>query len=120
MREIKFRAWNKKENIMEQVFSLFLRADGRPFYSDTETPHNEQYVEVMQFTGLKDKNGKEIYVGDIIRSNFTYPRSGTVHEVIECHSGFGVKIGEGTTQYFDAREELEVIGNVYENPELLK
>jgi hypothetical protein len=65
----------------------------------------------MQFTGLHDKNGKEIYEGDIVKSgNFT-------DSVIYWRCGFGTGEGQDFTPL--DQNVIEVIGNIYENPELL-
>lgn len=66
MREIKFRAWDKENSEM----TLFTFDD----VSSGQVGNNDQYISemvVMQYTGLLDKNGKEIYEGDIIRDAFT-------------------------------------------------
>lgn len=108
-RDIKFRAWDKMENIMCKVYEIDFRDEG-----GIETNH---YIgsfgryELMQYTGLKDKNGKEIYEGDIV--NAYWPWEGTQLQ-ITCSSlewVFG----------FNFKEMIkEVIGNIYQNPELLK
>lgn len=123
MREIKFRAWDKLGKEMFRVIMLsFPVGEKRIIVSgrggSTDTENNDCIL--MQFTGLHDKNGKEIYEGDIIQckcaggllkfeivweeKDARFNRKDTIYL-----SG-GVTSGEGT----------EVIGNIYENPELLK
>jgi len=80
---------------------------------------------VMQYTGLKDKNGKEIYEGDIVKHN-DYSRGACI--TFEQHQSISViEWSEGAIPYkikglgFDYYgKDLEIIGNIYENPELLK
>jgi len=78
---------------------------------------------LMQYTGLKDKNGVEIYEGDVV--NIIDPHVETWGEVVywEHDASFGV-MGSGTfrellSSAHRSERELEVIGNIYENPELL-
>ena len=121
MREIKFRAFHKKYNQMFDVDSLglgivdgtIMRIDGGGHYSLWL-----KEVDLMQYTGLKDKNGKEIYEGDIVRVivDDRYPEGiGSVEwEASSCEFTFGF----GTAS--EVHWSHEVIGNIYENPELLK
>ena len=118
-REIKFRAWNKKKNIMmEPSHNVLIDSyDGCPHFSfGYNEPMPEPNWILMQYTGLKDKNGKEIYEGDVVKD-------GSVNRVIEWSSHRGNRV----VGYFAAftiidnpDECLEIIGNRYENPELLK
>lgn len=72
---------------------------------------------LMQFTGLKDKNGKEIYEGDIFQDE----EDGSC-EFVEWDNEFGgwsTQAWYSVGEFAQAAERLEVIGNIYENPELL-
>jgi len=94
------------------------------------SPFDDAYflAELMQYTGLKDKNGKEIYEGDILRT-FDYENQPTfIVEWRSEHACFGM-YWPGNTGYmkgigYDNRrtswDNIEIIGNIYENIELLK
>lgn len=115
-REIKFRAWNKENKIMHQPCSMVSNWDSKTMSYQTETP----VCNYMQFTGLHDKNGKEIYEGDIIQRY-----QDEIFEVRweELQSGFGVYIGvlKPRSHWRELYKflDFEIIGNIYENPELL-
>lgn len=107
MREIKFRAWDKEfSNIVQVVnFSGF--------------PSDSRY-EYMQYTGLKDKNGKEIYDGDLIQlTSVTGADRGIYTVALEEYLG-DEYMEYGYCWYNYLPSGVEVIGNIYENPELLK
>ena len=129
MREIKFRAWDEVEDKMIPFNKLWLEMEdgyGGVREFDSSTGKYEECTSefiLMQYTGLKDKNGKEIYEGDIVKGKnygFNNPQR-YIGEVIYIYNRYEVK---GTKQYKGIRDELnttyEVIGNIYENPELLK
>lgn len=115
MREIKFRAWDKETQSLRYV----LVVDWLNGLVDLDSGLIERQfdeVELMQSTGLKDKNGVEIYDGDILKAylnNTMY--IGKVY--YEDGQWFGA------CDYLDyavAYSGAEVIGNIYENPELLE
>jgi len=115
-REIKFRVWNESE---KKYFIPFAGARLDLGLRYFETHIKCAYPE--QFTGLKDKNGKEIFEGDIIsypdETNMTVSFSDTFASFILNKKGwmFGHYFGEAVNP-----EKCEVIGNIYENPEILK
>lgn len=119
-REIKFRAWRKKSKEMCDVSEIDFTNSFVELWHDTTTDYTQNLlkdVELMQYTGLKDKNGKEIYEGDVVKFADWKPK---VIEFGTCgFIGFGLKNTEKFLMNYDS-ENLEVIGNIYENPDLLK
>ena len=129
MREIKFRAWHNKKRKLFKIRSLFNLWDKNIWINEPyKKPTNKLYgyvgidIDLMQYTGLKDKNGIDIYEGDILSLN------GDIHTVgyqNGCFLMIEETISDGKTdplfEYFHEYEtDLEVIGNIYENPELLE
>lgn len=112
MREIKFRVWLPKANKM--VYEIQQDND----LGDIITDHNYDngnYI-LMQYTGLKDKNGDEIYEGDILREY-----SNEIEDWVVLYE-YGKFVGTSDNVWEDLYElsDLEVIGNIYDNPYLLK
>jgi uncharacterized phage protein (TIGR01671 family) len=152
MREIKFRAWDKDCKKMitnfllpkSKSFGMYRMAisfTGEVFaftdwdmaeYGEDEMYNSAKYpsrFKIMQYTGLKDKNGKEIYEGDIIRRRWLKGEEVRyVEEVIIFDIGAfwcnlkggccGELLGSHLTRVIPS--QIEVIGNIYENPELLE
>lgn len=107
MREYKFRAW-----IREQKRMTYTDIDNMNRWS---MPVN-MWAEIMQSVGIKDKNKKDIYEGDIIRDKGDYA------VVVWNNLGWKLKYQyeETPQQFCGYYSELEVIGNIYENAELLQ
>jgi uncharacterized phage protein (TIGR01671 family) len=126
--EIKFRAWNIKEKRMllyETCDWLEISMDGKIYdmrYHGSDEEVTDEYI-IMQFTGLRDKNGTEIYEGDILKS-VTLDNKEHFQDVFFKDGAFRLRTGFDTTLgchlYKKRIIAHEVIGNIYENPELLE
>jgi uncharacterized phage protein (TIGR01671 family) len=112
MREIKFRAWDKRKKYMEEISWPWAILDNTIYDITGGRKHKEKDdIILMQYTGLKDKNGKEIYEADIIIADWSF-KEPTEIKWPEFYYNL--------IEYGLDGEDLEVIGNLYENPELLK
>jgi len=131
MREIIFRIWNTKtNNMLYDSDFIYINSTGEIIYVDWDSNRKKfimlNNLKLMQFTGLKDKNDKEIYEGDIIDYDIEYWiikfNEGAFHlyRIEEddklCADDTPKSIGIWAMHNSD----LEVIGNIYENPELLE
>ena len=124
MRPIKFRAWDKDTETM--FIPEYISGDGK-VYEDIGVSFQQELSErknviLLQFTGLKDRSGREIYEGDVISDHVGV---GTV-KYSDDNCAYRVSYGDGRAKWFydyflrGEKESIEVIGNIYENPELLE
>ena len=137
-REIKFRAWNKRigwsDSVPKMEYNGFIiypenglcefPQGGWDIDGDTENP--DGFI-LMQYTGIKDKNGKEIYEGDIVKlitnwvSDLAPENTPTasIREVTFKDGSFILGHGGFFSNHFIKSGIIEVIGNIYDTPELL-
>lgn len=119
MRDIRFRAWVRFLRVIRVVDQL--NSNGSAMIEDYKYCIESEAFDLMQFTGLKDRNGVEIYCGDIISDH----NGLGVVKYSENHGAFRVVYSDGVAKWFidytlnGERESIEVIGNIYENPELI-
>jgi len=120
MREIKFRAWINNKMVTGDLAETHISLRGLKQY--------DNYI-LMQYTGLKDKNGKEIYEGDIVRvsaSGWHDEPDGKIEIAHWCVCGFGFCNADENYKEshichgWTSGNDLEIIGNIYENPEYLE
>lgn len=118
-REIKFRAWDKDKKELREVTGInwydeYIWVDETPMSGD-KLP--VETTPILQYTGLKDKNGKEIYEGDILKDGVF------ISQVVWNTEGayFHLKRGDTYSGYTLSSEvdRCEVVGDIYTNPELL-
>ena len=130
MREIKFRAWDKMDN--EMIFDIVYNYDGQYDFAINRNPFSFFILhggfEVMQYTGLKDRNGVEIYEGDILIAPTFNAGQRHMCVVVFENAGFKLKL-ISPKEYKNDRmlfyesyngEKCEVIGNIYQNKELFE
>ena|SRR3990167_1611256 len=107
MRDIRFRVWEKPQ----EGFNGKMWSDNDPkFWAECLMNTKDEY-ELMEYTGLKDKNGVLVYEGDIVSFR-------KIRRLVGFRNGkFGVFLGNDLSDFDD---RYEIIGNVWENPDLTK
>ncbi|MDO4978755.1 MAG: YopX family protein [Candidatus Saccharibacteria bacterium] len=130
MRELKFRVWSNEQNTYDYTFpynqngTFYVSANGClcSDFGNTVAPElrPDEFV-IEQYTGLKDKNGKEIYEGDVIKTHKTMDKYFTVGYYMTRYgyAPYFTPLMDYISGLVDGAE-IEVIGNIHENPELLE
>lgn len=137
MREIKFRSWDANKKEMCRVLMIYPgdTAIGIQWIDKNKniclsTTASKERVELMQFTGLKDKNGKEIYEGDVIEKDgetwqILWDKNRAGFRFLSIRSqkrkflGTEIRLPESVGCQAYLMQEMTVIGNIYENQELI-
>lgn len=119
---LRFRAWDKETKNMNGMAEIYRNRN-----QEIELRPRDEDIILMQSTGLKDKNGKEIFEGDVVRMrNPRDRRQIGMFQVVRVANSpvLGLLDKKLTTEIFNLYEHMrdyyEILGNIYENPELLE
>ena len=110
MREIEFRSWDIRHLVIEYCVSLY-------WFEENFCAENGDGYILMQYTGLKDKNGVKIFEGDIVKAG---RGDSVLTAAIDYDNNVAAYVFRGTYCFVSEYADFEVIGNIYENPELLE
>ena len=124
MREIEFRAWDTENEIMvydneNDTYGYWDGCQDSDIGMINHLLNRKEYI-FMQYTGLKDKKGVKIFEGDIITVLMVEGYEQFVAGWSDEYNGFRFTDNDGTDWNITSQNDIEVIGNIYDNPELLK
>lgn len=123
MTELKFKAFFKVDGQIYEVLSIdFLNKEVTLWDKETAVNFEASFdeIELIQYTGVNDKNGKEIYTGFLVKwglrtYKICFDCGFYMHDLSRINPEYPI-----TKEFKEAPDEFEVIGNIYENPEILK
>ena len=123
MTELKFKAFFKVEGQIYDVLRIdFLNKEVTLWDKETAVNFEASFdeIELMQYTGVNDKNGKEIYTGFFVKwglrtYKICFDCGFYMHDLSRINPEYPI-----TKEFKEAPDEFEIVGNIYENPELLK
>ena len=118
---LKYRAWDSWRKRMSVVDRIYIDTEGVRLYDDFgEYWRDFRDIKLMQSTGLTDKNGKEIFDGDIVKMSKDVYSEPTYYEVAKHYGGaYRLESKQHGCELWLRHTDCEVVGNVYENKELL-
>lgn len=126
MKEIKFKVWDKENKKMYYPNEISVQIFDEGFYHiehlNGKILMQPEHARLLQFTGLTDKNGKEIYEGDIVEGNPIGATFCVTGKIIFLDGAFRVQDANNKNRliYDDFFGKVRVIGNIYEHPEFLE
>jgi len=137
MREIKFRAWDKEANIMiysdhrtRKLYDVYygfgmngqgeLECGWEGEWNESNTLDEGTLDNLMQYTGLKDKNGKEIYEGDVVKVVIYGKEDCGAVRYSEMNATYYLSLEERSDSELWLAAQIEIIGNIHENAELME
>lgn len=112
----KFRAWDKETKTMNGMAEIYRNRN-----QEIELHPRDDEIILMQSTGLHEKNGKEIFEGDIVKMSKDVSVDTTYYEVVRRRGGaYSLESKQHGCDLWIRHTDCEIVGNVYENPELLE
>lgn len=123
MTELKFKAFFKVDRRIYEVRSVdFLNKEATLWDKETAVNFEASFedIELLQYTGINDINGKEIYTGSLVKwglrtYKICFDCGFYMHDLSRINPEYPI-----TKEFKKASDEFEIVGNIYENPELLK